>query len=152
MADKKKVLLVIIGFLTAAFAVFIAVKIYLPDYLSKRPSLDPALAPTLADVNAIQMDDEAMARASQFYAMRCQSCHGRYGQGTGLAPSFQQRDWKSQEEAAYVYRVIYDGRPNAGMPGWGYKLLTEDLRLLTAYVMKLSKKPQKLPLNRNTAL
>ena len=67
--------------------------------------------------------------------MNCSGCHANGGGGMGAA--LMDYNWIYGSDPEQVFASIAEGRPN-GMPSWKYKLGTQQIWQLVAYVRSLS--------------
>jgi len=81
---------------------------------------------------------QAAAGKARFETV-CSACHGIDGKGNPLvgAPNLTDQIWLYGGDAATIAETVAKGR-NGQMPAWGDKLGAERVRLLAAYVTKLS--------------
>jgi cytochrome c oxidase cbb3-type subunit 3 len=80
----------------------------------------------------------AAAGEARFLTM-CAACHGADGKGMAAlgAPNLTDEVWLYGGDAATIRQTVADGRAGQ-MPGWGDKLGEQRVKLLAAYVTKLS--------------
>jgi cytochrome c oxidase cbb3-type subunit 3 len=87
-----------------------------------------------------QQADAALATAGQArFETVCAACHGVDGKGNPLlgAPNLTDDVWLYGSDAATIKQTIVAGR-NGQMPAWNDKLGEQRVKLLAAYVTKLS--------------
>jgi cytochrome c oxidase cbb3-type subunit 3 len=87
-----------------------------------------------------QPTDAALATAGQArFETVCAACHGVDGKGNPLlgAPNLTDDVWLYGGDAAAIHKTVMDGR-NGQMPAWNDKLGEQRVKLLAAYVTKLS--------------
>ena len=87
-----------------------------------------------------QPSDAALAAAGQAqFETVCAACHGVDGKGNPLlgAPNLTDDIWLYGGDAAAIHKSVMDGR-NGQMPAWNDKLGEQRVKLLAAYVTKLS--------------
>jgi cytochrome c oxidase cbb3-type subunit 3 len=87
-----------------------------------------------------QPADAALATAGQArFETVCAACHGVDGKGNPLlgAPNLTDDVWLYGSDAATLHKTIVEGR-NGQMPAWNDKLGEQRVKLLAAYVTKLS--------------
>lgn len=87
-----------------------------------------------------QQADPALATAGQArFQTVCAACHGVDGKGNPLlgAPNLTDDVWLYGSDAATIRKTVVDGR-NGQMPAWNDKLGEQRVKLLAAYVTKLS--------------
>lgn len=92
-----------------------------------------------------QPADAALAAAGKArFETVCAACHGADGKGNPLlgAPNLTDNVWLYGGDAATLKQTITNGR-NGQMPAWGEKLGAERIKLLAAYVTKLSQEGSK---------
>lgn len=92
-----------------------------------------------------QPADAALAAAGKArFETVCAACHGADGKGNPLlgAPNLTDTVWLYGGDAATLKQTITNGR-NGQMPAWGEKLGAERIKLLAAYVTKLSQEGSK---------
>ena len=73
--------------------------------------------------------------APQVYSQWCSSCHGPKGR------DFIDRKWKFGSSEQDIQRIIRDGYPLLGMPGYAETLSADDINTLSAFCS--SKQPRK---------
>jgi cytochrome c oxidase cbb3-type subunit 3 len=80
----------------------------------------------------------ATAGAARFQTV-CSACHGMDGKGNPLlgAPNLADDVWLYGSDTATLTKTVTDGR-NGQMPAWNDKLGEQRVKLLAAYVTKLS--------------
>jgi cytochrome c oxidase cbb3-type subunit III len=83
---------------------------------------------------------ELAGAGQSVYATNCAACHGASMEG-GIGPSLKDGEWVHGDSPADIIRVITEGVPARGMPGWGPILGPERVRQVTAYV--LSRQPDR---------
>jgi cytochrome c oxidase cbb3-type subunit 3 len=87
-----------------------------------------------------QQADPALATAGEArFQTVCAACHGVDGKGNPLlgAPNLTDEIWLYGGDSASIRKTIVDGR-NGQMPAWNDKLGEQRVKLLAAYVTKLS--------------
>jgi cytochrome c oxidase cbb3-type subunit 3 len=87
-----------------------------------------------------QASDATLATAGQArFETVCAACHGVDGKGNPLlgAPNLTDDVWLYGGDAAAIHKTVMDGR-NGQMPAWNDKLGEQRVKLLAAYVTKLS--------------
>jgi cytochrome c oxidase cbb3-type subunit III len=87
-----------------------------------------------------QQADPALATAGEArFQTVCAACHGVDGKGNPLlgAPNLTDDVWLYGGDSASITKTIVDGR-NGQMPAWNDKLGEQRVKLLAAYVTKLS--------------
>ena len=92
-----------------------------------------------------QPADAALAAAGKArFETVCAACHGADGKGNPLlgAPNLADNVWLYGGDAATLRQTITNGR-NGQMPAWGEKLGAQRIKLLAAYVTKLSQEGSK---------
>src|SRR5256885_3042962 len=62
---------------------------------------------------------QALAEGRQAFDTRCAGCHGLDGRGGERAPDIATRSAVQQKSDANLTRIIRNGIPGAGMPGFG---------------------------------
>lgn len=76
----------------------------------------------------------------------CAACHGQRGDGkavTGLALRPPARDLTSFELAdSLLLRVLQNGVPGTGMPGWSHALVGDQMAAVVAYTGRLGRRDQ----------
>ncbi len=102
----------------------------------------PKEIPKVKELNQAQIDQllnnqEALQKGYIQYQLRCARCHGSHLEGSRLAPSLIDNEWKYGNDFASIHRVITIGIPKKGMPSWGNQLLEEDLQDLTGFIIKM---------------
>jgi cytochrome c oxidase cbb3-type subunit III len=78
---------------------------------------------------------ELAAAGQQVYRSNCAGCHGATLDG-GIGPSLKDGVWIHGAEPVAVVRVITDGVPAKGMPGWGQILGPEKVRQVASYILE----------------
>ena len=99
----------------------------------------------VADTAEGFFDDNAdgTTRGQQlFEQMNCSGCHSNGGGGMG--PPLMDDEWIYGSLPNQIFASIAEGRAN-GMPSWKYKLTTEQIWQLVAYVRSLSALTPKSP-------
>ncbi|HEX2099864.1 MAG TPA: PQQ-dependent sugar dehydrogenase, partial [Candidatus Synoicihabitans sp.] len=85
----------------------------------------------------------------QTYAEFCASCHGARMEGTATAPSMLDDTWTYGSDDDTLARVIRDGVPDKGMPGFGTALSNPQIRALVVYIhetrVDYERRPDTLP-------
>ena len=92
---------------------------------------------TLATINesaSAQMKEEAKIDASELYQTNCASCHGVNRQGSGVAPGLDDSTYRYGGRPADLRRIIRDGIPSRGMPGFAAGLSAEEIDALAAWL------------------
>lgn len=89
--------------------------------------------PTLEAVRAAASDASADDGKALFGA-NCSGCHGSAGQGTLMAPSLINAEFRAVASDDFVYHTIVNGRANTGMPS--HKLFTDvEVASLIAFIL-----------------
>ncbi len=68
--------------------------------------------------------------APQVYSQWCSSCHGPKGR------DFIDREWKFGSSEQDIQRIIRDGYPLLGMPGYAETLSADDINTLSAFLLE----------------
>lgn len=77
--------------------------------------------------------------AAELYALLCASCHGEDMRGQKVA-SLLDRDWRSGGGDEDLLRVIREGLPTSGMPGFGGALSEAEMRALVVYIRETARR------------
>lgn len=92
--------------------------------------------PDEAALNALMADPEGMKLGKEVYDGKCMACHAVDGGGL-VGPNLTDRFWiHGKGDLAGIYKVVYDGVADKGMPAWGSILKTEETNAVVAYVKK----------------
>ncbi len=85
-----------------------------------RPHDSEWRAPTDARkrVNPLANRSDTGAGGARLYAVRCSTCHGADGRGSGRAPDLT-RDVQSQSDGTLFWKIS-SGNTRAGMPGFSF--------------------------------
>lgn len=87
-----------------------------------------------------------LAQGRKLFLNYCATCHGRRGDGktvTGLALRPPARDLTSFELAdSLLLRVLQNGVPGTGMPGWSHALVGDQMAAVVAYTGRLGRRDQ----------
>ncbi|RMG19226.1 MAG: hypothetical protein D6731_00125 [Planctomycetota bacterium] len=81
-------------------------------------------------------DASLIARGRELFALHCTACHGPQGQGD-MGPNLCDDYFLHGHRPADVARIIAEGNPKAGMIAWKAVLRPDDLRAVTAFVLRL---------------
>ena len=92
--------------------------------------------------------DPLLAKGYDIYMRQCVACHGLKGLGDGprahtasLKPrNLRDEPWKYGDDPDSVRKIITQGGPQGGMPGFGPSLSPQDLRAIVIYVRHLGGK------------
>lgn len=87
-----------------------------------------------------------LAQGRKLFLSYCAACHGQHGDGkavTGLALRPPARDLTSFELAdSLLLRVLQNGVPGTGMPGWSHALVGDQMSAVVAYTGRLGRRDQ----------
>ena len=97
----------------------------------RQQSTTPAAAGVVPQVSR----EELLTRGATLYGERCRACHGGDGKG-GVGPDLTRANYGYGRDPEVVAQTIRGGRPG-GMPAFGTRLSTEEIRALAAYVLSL---------------
>jgi cytochrome c oxidase cbb3-type subunit 3 len=86
------------------------------------------------DAGNLDMSPAAVAAGRDVYARSCVGCHGAERQG-GIGPNLADTVWVHGSDPASIFRVIYYGVPEKGMPNWGQMIGPEQVAQVAAYVI-----------------
>jgi cytochrome c oxidase cbb3-type subunit 3 len=100
---------------------------------AKANSAQPVSAQEIAD---LAKDSGKMKAAAQIYSVRCVSCHGAQGQG-GIGPNLADAYWIHGGSPQQIYKVIFSGVLDKGMPNWGAILTRDEVKLTLAFISSL---------------
>lgn len=112
----------------------------------------PHVTVTLAELQAVVKDHEAVEHGEETYKANCVACHGPDGGGI-IGPNLTDTYWLHGGTLTDIYKTMMDGVLEKGMPPWGKTLRPEQVRNVVAYVSTLQgttpvnpKAPQGVPL------
>lgn len=92
-------------------------------------------------VTQLGKDAEAIGKARQlFQEAQCVFCHGPEGRGQ-VGPNLLDDYWIHGSSPYAIYKTISDGKQH--MPAMKFKLSSEQLQLLTAYIIDLNLRTEK---------
>lgn len=94
---------------------------------------DPGAGLTAA---ALVADTASVDRGKALFATNCASCHGADGGGV-IGPNLTDAAWLHGRTAPALVKVVTEGVPPKGMPGWGPILGAAKVKDLAAYVVSL---------------
>jgi cytochrome c oxidase cbb3-type subunit III len=77
---------------------------------------------------------ELASAGQSIYATNCGACHGASMEG-GIGPALNDGNWVHGSSPQEIMRVVSEGVPAKGMPGWGPILGPERVRQVTAYIV-----------------
>ena len=84
------------------------------------------------------LDPAILHRGGTQFKLRCSRCHGYNGEGGHMAPALRDSSaLKTKGDTNAMVSIIWYGMPEAGMPGWGHRLLPADIVALTVYIKSL---------------
>ncbi len=90
--------------------------------------------------------EAGLAQGRKLFRNYCATCHGQRGDGktvTGLALRPPARDLTSFELAdSLLLRVLQNGVPGTGMPGWSHALVGDQMAAVAAYTGRLGRRDQ----------
>jgi len=103
---------------------------------------EPGVEDVVAYVQTLsgQQADATKAAAGQVHFQTlCSACHGMDGKGNPLlgAPNLTDQVWLYGSDAVAIKQTVMNGRTGQ-MPAWGEKLGEQRVKLLAAYVTKLT--------------
>ncbi len=81
--------------------------------------------------------NEALAKGQEIYAKQCAACHGAVGEGNPIGPSLIDDVWVFGNSNDDIYRAVYEGNPDKGMPAWKYQLDKPSLQQVSSYIINL---------------
>ncbi|BBH53647.1 c-type cytochrome [Fluviispira sanaruensis] len=103
------------------------------------------------DYKNFLQDADKIANGKKIYASNCASCHGMNGQGT-VGPNLTDDYWVAGDTFADVQKIIEEGEPAKGMPGWKTILGDKKIQDLVLYIASIqgtnppgAKKPEGKP-------
>lgn len=76
--------------------------------------------------------------SQKLYKQLCLSCHGSKLQGTNRGPSLIDDDWIYGKNISGISKIIRDGAIDHGMPAWNGVLNNEQIKELSAYILKFN--------------
>ena len=81
-------------------------------------------------------DKDLIENGKQVFNSNCASCHGMHGQG-GVGPNLTDDYWLVENTYKGVEKVIDEGVPDKGMPGWKTILGDKKIQALVVYIASL---------------
>jgi cytochrome c oxidase cbb3-type subunit III len=89
-------------------------------------------------LNALALDDSAVAAGSQIFGTQCIACHDAKAQGkVGLGPNLTAQYWIHGGAPTSIHATITNGIAAKGMPAWAPILGEEGVNQVVAYVLTL---------------
>ena len=89
-------------------------------------------------LNALALDDSAVAAGSQIFGTQCIACHDAKAQGkVGLGPNLTDQYWIHGGAPTSIHATITNGIAAKGMPAWAPILGEEGVNQVVAYVLTL---------------
>ncbi|KAB8029967.1 cytochrome c [Fluviispira multicolorata] len=88
------------------------------------------------DYKNFLQDKDKIKSGKQIYASNCGSCHGMSGQG-GVGPNLTDDFWIAGDTYADVQKIIEEGEPAKGMPGWKSILGDKKIQDLVIYIASI---------------
>lgn len=93
--------------------------------------------PDLKALEALVSNPDGLKIGREVFVSKCVACHAADGGGL-VGPNLTDRFWiHGKGELADLYKVVHDGVPDKGMPGWGALLKTEEMNSVVAYLKSL---------------
>ena len=97
--------------------------------------------------NPVPPTAESAASGAKLYGRYCAACHGKEGNGDGLAgakldpkPSnLTDEDWKHGAGDADIFAVIHNGVKDTGMKAFGSRMTEHELWDLVNYIRTLKR-------------
>jgi cytochrome c oxidase cbb3-type subunit 3 len=91
---------------------------------------------TLAELQAVVKDHEAVEHGKETFTTNCVACHGVGGGGI-IGPNLTDKYWIHGAALTDIYKTVNEGVLEKGMPAWGKTLKPEQVRNVVAYVTTL---------------
>jgi cytochrome c oxidase cbb3-type subunit 3 len=89
-------------------------------------------------LNALALDDSAVAAGSQIFGTQCIACHDAKAQGkVGLGPNLTDQYWIHGGAPTNIHATVTNGVAAKGMPAWAPILGEEGVNQVVAYVLTL---------------
>jgi len=89
-------------------------------------------------LDALALDESAVAAGSQIFGTQCMACHDTKAQGrVGLGPNLTDKYWIHGGAPTSIHATITNGIAAKGMPAWAPILGEEGVRQVVAYVLTL---------------
>ena len=85
----------------------------------------------------VRSDSSATERGEQIFRSTCAACHGLDGRGGEHAPNIATEPRVQGMDDDALAKVITNGIPAAGMPGFGSSLKPEQIRSVVTYLRTL---------------
>lgn len=79
-------------------------------------------------------DPVSLAQGQSIFAANCKTCHGVNAQGDA-GPNLTDKYWKNGGDIKSIYIILQNGK--GGMPKWGGRLSSKDIRSVISYVHTL---------------
>ena len=101
--------------------------------------------PDEAALNALVADPVALQEGKAVYDGKCMACHAADGGGL-VGPNLADKFWiHGKGDLLGIYKVIYDGVADKGMPPWGSILKAQEMNAVVAYVKQFQGKKVAAP-------
>jgi cytochrome c oxidase cbb3-type subunit III len=82
---------------------------------------------------ALVEDETAVENGSQRYMMYCAACHGERGEGL-IGPNLVDDYWVHGGSLDDIFRIVAEGVPAQGMPGWNNAMTSVQIAEVVAFV------------------
>ena len=94
------------------------------------------LKPDEATILKYSVDPSMVRVGAGVFRTHCISCHGRNGEGK-VGPNLTDNFYKNIRSVEDVAKVISNGAANGAMPAWANRLQTNEIVLVSSYVLSL---------------
>jgi cytochrome c oxidase cbb3-type subunit 3 len=89
-------------------------------------------------LDALALDQSAVASGSTIFVAQCVACHDTKGQGrVGLGPNLTDKYWIHGGAPTDIHSTVTNGVAAKGMPPWAPILGEEGVRQVVAYILTL---------------
>lgn len=105
--------------------------------LATRSAQDKNQMPTENELHALLADSQKKKVGQETYASKCVSCHGAAGQG-GIGPNLTDNYWIHGGKLADIYKTVFNGVGDKGMPPWGPVLSRDEIQAVVVYIRSLA--------------
>lgn len=85
---------------------------------------------------ALSRDQSIVSQGQATFATNCVSCHSANG-GGGIGPNLTDRSWIHGGAPDRIYRTVFGGVTNKGMPAWGAQLGADRVQAVVAYILTI---------------
>jgi cytochrome c oxidase cbb3-type subunit III len=111
--------------------------------------MQKALAISILSACVLAAQAKSQQMGQQLFGSMCAGCHGLDGRGGEHAPNIATAAEVQQMADAELLRVVRNGIPSAGMPGFGSTLQSDQLKAVVSYLRILQGKNQAVALTGN---